>query len=270
MTMPDAPATDPDDRVLDQLLALYVAGSDLVETGMGGGQGSAGPKALGALFFDIWTTLLPRRLIFRAKPDGILSLDVADRHILQVVAASGPWIAGLAEPIDKIKGVRLADPDIPVLHTLLSRFAASGGLSVLQQQISARPPDGAGISVHVLRQYQPPAIQAVDTLIQRFVSSLGDTATAVLYVDHADHAVTRGDTAALERLRATLDPGDAAGPDNADQMMIVSSGQSAAASLLPEAILIANADQGQILCSFDARHTLAMAGLWIRAKRHAQ
>jgi hypothetical protein len=244
--------------LLDQTLAAYVTAAvpfgtvqrDLLVTGQDG--------QWAALLHEIDQTILPRRLVFDGGGGASLTLDVADRHVLGVVAVSG---LPHDPPGFSLVGQVLAEPteaEVAQLRRLLIAFVTDHlSLGVRSTRgIAASGVDIRGVSVNRLRQIGVHTAVA-EGLLERFMTRLAARPTAFLRTGAGGVAQSFGAIDHLQELAQNLTDavGDSAA-DAADQMIILSTDDDTA-------LLFARAEGAELLVGFDPAETLVVAAIWL-------
>ena len=253
-----------DADVLDQGLVDYVA--EWTEAGLGppylARPGDA--SAFDALLNEVWKTLLPRRLTFLSATGDGLALDVVDRHILGVGVVSGSWNTGHKIVDWATKAADQTEEIATAVFELLTRFSkCDGPISVVSRRVRISTSTGMGIAVQNLRCRRPPLIEEIPDLMDRFRSGLGDLPIAWLMVSGVGEVLESGDTSALRQLRLNLQSDQELTGGNETQMIVLASAPDSARATASQAVIVAQSNGTQMLCSLDGMHSTRAAQLWI-------
>ena len=246
-----------EDVFLDRELASYVKEISTFDTkGRRIGEGGS-VSSITAILHEISQTLLPRKLVFHAECGDILTLDVTDRHV-------SAFTVGSNDEISRLPNWGPTRLDVASIYAVVSEFASVAVPIFVQSQRGFAVILGAPrVPVHKLQQYHPPAVGTAVSLIKRFMLRLGPIPKAVLMTDGSGAEETIGDVTALTQLSTTLLAEGLSDGKSGDQMIILTEGPLNSERGDLNALLFAQIDEIQILCSFDANDALAVASHWM-------
>lgn len=254
-----------DETLLDQALATYVSGATPYDPNLRMIGATGVSELFEEVLIEIWRTLLPRRLLFQTSGGDQLDLEVADRHVLKVFAASGPYaIDGLNDSLSP--HVQSTEAGIAALSALITRFCQGGDpVSVTHLRGSGVARGVTGIGVHAIRRFGPMAPLSHSDLLERFISLLGSIPIGLIISSNSGDEQRFGDVETLVDLRSNLLSEDETGQGIDDQLVILAGGESVAGNICALGIAIVLVDKSQLLLSFDAGDSLRVGDLWVTA-----
>ena len=254
-----------DETLLEQALATYVSGTTPYDPNLHIIGATGDSELFEVVLIEIWLTLLPRRLVFQTGGGNRLDVEVADRHVLKVVAASGQYANnGLDDALTPL--VQSSETGIAALSALITRFCQAGGpVSVTHLRRSGLARGVTGIGVHAIRRFGPIAPLPRSDLLERFIALLGSIPIGLIISSNTGDEQRFGDIETLVDLRSDLLSEDETGHVIGDQLVILAGGESVGDNICALGVAIARVDRSQLLLSFDADNTLRVGNLWVTA-----
>lgn len=244
--------------LLDKALAAYAAPVSVARAGARKLLVSGAGTVFQAVLTEVGQTLLPRQLVFLAEDGRSLSLYVAERHVLGASLLSAGSLA------------RAIETELLPVWSMITEFALTDrSVSVRAQRAPTASLATIGLSVSSLLHFKPRGREVGASIIVRFMRRLGQIPTAWLLTDEFGEQQIHGDAAALISWQSELRIDDEPDVESDDQLIILAGDIHRLAENPSKALLIVHADSAQLLCSFDATQTFAVASLWLAEKRGA-
>lgn len=266
--------TDDDDGLLLQHLCVFI--TDEVEFGcqVRPIATAANDSLFDALLREIDGTILPRRLTFKSDDSNVLDLDVADRRVMRVVAATGPWASVVRDPLLGQLLSPSVEADAAKMLDLLFIFSAGRQTVTVrsQREDSITSAGSCGIPTSALRQLSRSTTEPEQRLagLDRFIAALGPTAIAYLLRRAGTFVRGFGDIIQQQALHdlfdvfveETVENDATVGPK---QMVILSTGSGYPIELgNGTALLLASDGRLQLLVWLDAANLCAATVVWMK------